>query len=95
MSTEEDLGKEDSTSSDRVAYIMRSIRYNQKTTNEFESGRTQGRKNCVQEDGISTFTYLFLFTDSIPSSRMCFDSQTWSWILVLMVCTQLLFDEFS
>jgi hypothetical protein len=31
MSTEEDLGKEDSTSSDRRAY-MRSIRYNQKTT---------------------------------------------------------------
>jgi hypothetical protein len=31
MSTEEDLGKEDSTSSDHRAY-MRSIRYNQKTT---------------------------------------------------------------
>jgi len=31
MSTEEDLGKEDSTNSDRRAY-MRSIRYNQKTT---------------------------------------------------------------
>ena len=31
MSTEEDLGKEDSTSSDRRA-CMRSIRYNQKTT---------------------------------------------------------------
>jgi hypothetical protein len=31
MSTEEDLGKEDSTSSDRRAY-MRSIWYNQKTT---------------------------------------------------------------
>jgi hypothetical protein len=31
MSTEEDLGKEDSTSSDRRAY-MHSIRYNQKTT---------------------------------------------------------------
>ena len=31
MSTEEDLGREDSTSSDRRAYI-RSMRYNQKTT---------------------------------------------------------------
>ena len=31
MSTEEDLGKEDSTSSNRRAY-MGSIRYNQKTT---------------------------------------------------------------
>jgi hypothetical protein len=31
MSTEEDLGKEDSTSSDRRAY-MRSLWYNQKTT---------------------------------------------------------------
>jgi len=60
MSTEEDLGKEDSTSSDRVAYIMRSIRYNQKTTNEFESGEnTREKELCAR--GWNQYIHISLF----------------------------------
>ena len=59
MSTEEDLGKEDSTSSDRVAY-MRSIRYNQKTTNEFESGEnTREKELCAT--GWNQYIHISLF----------------------------------